>query len=227
MTCSGEAGHTNSGSTSSTSDYSSTGAESSDQLSPSLTSPHIDAVFPDRMSPCDATCSSLDENLNDASDTWRSPSSSPSYTATTFQPVFDSDIRLYIRSPQGALQYSGCPNVSLSPIFEHRFSSVSSMSSGRNSSFDDTDISPLYMPDVLVVSHGGFLKELIAYFCDELGAVLPGGLKTMAKTPYNTAVTKFTVSLSDDGQPRMTCLVLNDRDHLLEADVAVVKVDEI
>ena len=83
------------------------------------------------------------------------------------------------------------------------------------------------VPDVLVVSHGGFLKELIAFFCQELGAVLPDGMKSMRKTPHNTAISKFSVSLNADGQARMSCLMLNDRDHLAQADVTVVKVDEI
>lgn len=79
----------------------------------------------------------------------------------------------------------------------------------------------------MVVSHGGFLKELVAFFCEELDAVLPGGLKTMSKTPFNTAVSKFSVNISDDEKIHTTCLMLNDRDHLLQAEVTVVKVDEI
>lgn len=112
--------------------------------------------------------------------------------------------------------YGSCPNVSLSPLFEHRPSTMSSVSSGRNSSFDDGDMIPLPLADILIVTHGGVLRELIRYFVNTLGCQIPGGKGYMKNVSPNTGISRFTVTLGDSetDPPRLTCLTIHDRDHL-------------
>ena len=137
-------------------------------------------------------------------------------------PVIDSDIRSTITPPRG-VQY-GCPNVSLSPIFEHRLSSISSVSSGRNNSFDEGDVVPSLLAEVLIVAHGGLLKELVGYFIDELGCKVPGGKKNALQVSPNTGISKFTITLGSVGElPKMTCLSIHDKDHLMEEAQALEK----
>ena len=186
--------HQSSGSTSSTSGYSSTEADSMERLCP--LSPDV----------CSAPVSP--GQVFEA--------------ASSFTPVFDSDIRSHIRSPQQTLSH-GCPNVSLSPIFEHRLSSISSMSSGRNSSFDETDGLSLITADVLLVSHGGFLKELLIYFREDLGVKIAD-----LSCPPNASINKFAITVGEDELPKLTCLLNNDKDHLMqEGAEALEKADEI
>ena len=136
------------------------------------------------------------------------------------EPVFDANIRTTIVAPKTADH--GCPNVSLSPIFEHRLPSISSVSSGRNSSFDDGEI-PLLLAEVLVVSHGGFLKELFCHFVDDLGCKIPGGRGYALQVSPNTGLSKFTVSISSGEEPpRLTCLSIHDKDHLMYIDMQPV-----
>ncbi len=190
-----ELSHSNSGSTSSTSGYSSTGADSLEHLGP------LSPVDPSPTNTSPGPGSSMNSSFEDTA-------------IHLFTPVFDSEIRSQIRGPQ-TLQH-GCPNVSLSPIFEHRLSSISSVSSGRNSSFDEADMLPKMAGEVLIVSHGGLIKELILYFVDQLGCKIAGGKNTLMRTPHNTAVSKFTISVGEGGDhPRLTCLYINDKDHLL------------
>ena len=68
---------------------------------------------------------------------------------------------------------------------------------------------------MLVVSHGGLIQQLILHFIDRLGCRIPGGRTAIARSPHNTAVSKFTVSLHEDDLPHLTCLLVYDRDHLL------------
>ena len=67
-----------------------------------------------------------------------------------------------------------------------------------------------------MVSHGGLLFSLIDYFAQELGCSVLGGNTTFLNRIHNTAVSKFTVSLprGEEDPPAVTCLILNDQDHL-------------
>ena len=113
-----------------------------------------------------------------------------------------------------------CPNVSLSPLLEHRLPSVSSVSSGRNSSFDDTDGSPLFIAEVLVVSHGGLLKELIRHIIEDFKCRMPGGKGHALRVGPNASLSKFTITVDDvSDKPIITCLRLHDKDHLLAMDI--------
>ncbi|KAK7107141.1 uncharacterized protein [Littorina saxatilis] len=108
-----------------------------------------------------------------------------------------------------------CPNVSLSPMIEHRLTSISSVSSGRNSSFDDADIVPAVVGEVLVVSHGGLIKELVAHFIEDFNCKIPGGKGHALRVCPNTGVSRFTVTVDDlDCRASVTCQVIHDKDHL-------------
>ena len=119
-------------------------------------------------------------------------------------------------SVTNAGQYGGCPNESSFPIFEHRPSTMSSVSSGRNSSFDDGDMIPLPLADILIVTHGGLIRELIRYFVNTLGCQIPGGQGYTQNVSPNTGISKFTVTLgeSENEPPRLTCQTIHDGDHL-------------
>ena len=232
--------HANSGSTSSTSGYSSTGADSLEhlaQLSPAECVPAVSSASGQGTSP--SSVRSLTLNIGaqqrsfagDGQDTMSSPedhlssSLSPSGGGHVFTPTFDSDIRSSVKatSASGLPQYS-CPNVSLSPILEHRLTSLSSISSGRNTSFDETDI-PIHMTgDVLVVSHGGLIKQMMLYFVDDLGCRIPGGPSVIMSSPYNTALSKFIVGIYNDKEiPRVTCVFVNDKEHLHDSNVEALE----
>lgn len=129
-------------------------------------------------------------------------------------PVSDRDIKRSITMKNTVSQ--DCPNVSLSPLLEHRLSSITSIGSGRNS-FDDTDDVLPIMPEILVVTHGGWLKELFRHFIEDLNCKIPGGKSHALRVGPNASVSKFTVSITDPYEvPSVTCLLLHDKDHLFE-----------
>ncbi|XP_053397380.1 uncharacterized protein LOC123552906 [Mercenaria mercenaria] len=116
-----------------------------------------------------------------------------------------------------------CPNISLSPS-THRLSSISSISSGRNSSFDDIDALPTTLADILVVSHGGFIKETMKYFVDTLGCSVPGVKGHALKVCPNCSISKFTITLDEDTfKPSLTCVTIHDKDHLAGLEVPDAK----
>lgn len=202
-----EGKHDNSGSTSSTSGYSSGGTDSCEQLSPLEPSHSPGASIPHRDED-----GLFQQQMNVGSQLGSSiPISVHSETS----------IRSELQVP------TGCPNVSLSPIAEHRLMSIPSISSGRGS-FDDTDsfLAASYNPDVLLVSHGGLIKEMILYFVHELGCELPGGREAPI-SHYNTSISKFTVDLGEDSKPKQVhCVILNDKDHLIGHDLEVLEKTE-
>ncbi|XP_074662570.1 fructose-2,6-bisphosphatase TIGAR-like [Tubulanus polymorphus] len=108
------------------------------------------------------------------------------------------------------------PNVSLSPLVEQRVTRMSRISSGRNS-FDDSEYIPPLVGEALVVTHGGFIRQLIKYLQSGLDCKLADGsrIKGRWRIP-NTAVSKFLISTSDAelDKTRATCLILNDAEHL-------------
>ncbi|XP_006824445.1 uncharacterized protein LOC102800499, partial [Saccoglossus kowalevskii] len=73
----------------------------------------------------------------------------------------------------------------------------------------------LLTADILVVSHGGFLRELIRHFIYDLECNIPGGNGFALSVIPNTAVSKFTVSFAqNEERPRLTCLFIHDKEHL-------------
>lgn len=113
----------------------------------------------------------------------------------------------------------GNPNVTLSPltpIKHQRLSSISSISSGRNSSFDEFDSIHVNTPDILVISHGGFVKETIRYFVETLNCKITGNKSLAFKVCPNCSLSKFLVQIDEfTGKPSLTCITLHDKDHLI------------
>jgi len=147
-----------------------------------------------------------------------------------------------------------CPNVSLQPIEENILQSekaamtmmeqacfsrsmssgrLESMSSGRmNSSidsFEDWGLAPPTLGDVLIVSHGGLIRELTCHLVEKLGCEWMGSpavfKKEYVQVPKNTAISKFivTLPLADSSthvssslgeKASVICLCINDHDHL-------------
>lgn len=72
--------------------------------------------------------------------------------------------------------------------------------------------------DVLVVSHGGLIKELVKFFVEKLDCEIPGGKGNRLRICHNCSVSKFVVSVprGDDPslQPKVTCLSINSKEHL-------------
>lgn len=137
-------------------------------------------------------------------------------TDAMLTPAQDVEIEASVKAPKAASIYT-CPNVSLSPLFGHRLPSMSSISSGRNS-FDDGEMTPLVIADVLLVSHGGLLKELTSHFMSNLDCRIAGGKRLAYQISPNTGISKFTITLTDDGPPRVTCLLFHNKEHLNEAN---------
>jgi hypothetical protein len=160
----------------------------------------------------------LPSNESQYSDSFgSSPSeSSQSLPGGTFSPslVCDAAMKNLVSSANVHVGL-GCPNVSLSPLVEQRFSRLSSsISSGRNS-FDESELLPPVIADVLLVSHGGCIRELIRYFINELGCQMPGGKNMALKVSPNTGVSRFILSLPDGHErPKVTCIFIHDNAHL-------------
>lgn len=139
-------------------------------------------------------------------------------SAGTF-PVFQTPSPVRSACCDVSISSIGNPNVSLSPIKHQRLSSISSISSGRNSSFDEFDSIHTSMPEILVVSHGGFVKESIRYFVETLNCKIAGNSLAFKVCP-NCSLSKFTVQIDDfTGKPSLTCVTLHDKDHLIGLEV--------
>ena len=136
--------------------------------------------------------------------------------SSTLASVQDRELDVSAKVPRAASIYS-CPNVSLSPLFGHRLPSMSSISSGRNS-FDDGELSAPIIADVLLVSHGGLLKEFTSYFMQTLECKIPGGKRLSMQISPNTGISKFIVTLTDGGLPRVTCSLFHHKEHLNKAN---------
>jgi len=141
--------------------------------------------------------------------------------------LYDPDIRsnMHLINNQ-SLNQAYYPNVSLSPIYEDRFLRMSSISSGRwGGSFDESDFVPLLTANILIVSHGGLIKELMKHFVETLECSIAGGKNKYYKCPFNASISKFTLSFSgDDCIPLITCSHFNDKDHLQDDYTEILEV---
>lgn len=70
--------------------------------------------------------------------------------------------------------------------------------------------------DVLVVSHGGLIKELVKFFVEKLDCEMPGGFRSALRICHNCSVSKFLISVQnvDHSAPEVTCLFFNSKEHL-------------
>ena len=136
--------------------------------------------------------------------------------APTTQPVFQTPSPVRPHCAELTVSSQGNPNVSVSPIKLPRLSSMSSISSGRNSSFDEFDSVHISSADILVVSHGGFIKQAIYYFVETLNCKIPGNKSVAFKVCPNCSMSKFSVQVDElTGKASLTCVTLHDKDHLI------------
>lgn len=86
------------------------------------------------------------------------------------------------------------------------------------SSNDETESALDIIGNVLVVSHGGFLKELVLYFVEKLGCSVPGGKKQATRISPNAGLSKFTISLTENEEDaaKIICHQIHDKHHLSE-----------
>lgn len=70
---------------------------------------------------------------------------------------------------------------------------------------------------VLVVSHGGLLMELLAYFVKELKCILSESQRARFRIIPNAGVSKFAVQIGDGTKafPKVICLSVFETDHLV------------
>ena len=137
-----------------------------------------------------------------------------------------------------------CPNVSLEVEDAVRsLERESSTGSGCHVDFGDSDDPPAQSPglcaNVLVVSHGGFISQLLGHFADDFNCCLPGGEKITSTVTPNAALSRFlvTVSQNDDDNKNdpecvrnfvwIRCVALHDKDHLAnDVDVEPLPLSE-
>jgi len=81
--------------------------------------------------------------------------------------------------------------------------------------------------NVLVVSHGGLLREMIRHFVEELGCGVPGGKGQALRISPNTGLSKFTVTADEKEKPRIICLSIHDKDHLVSARMESVSTNAL
>ncbi|XP_054723114.1 fructose-2,6-bisphosphatase TIGAR-like [Uloborus diversus] len=141
----------------------------------------------------------------------------------------DDTIRSQIISSTSDLPNIECPNVSLSPLVDQNFIVSSAFSNSSQdgdvqherrlsvcSSCDDVDSGPTLVANILVVSHGGWLRELFRHFVEDLECSVPGGKKQALRISPNAGLSKFTVSLEEhDRHPKIICLQIHDKQHLI------------
>ncbi|XP_071942194.1 fructose-2,6-bisphosphatase TIGAR B-like [Antedon mediterranea] len=69
--------------------------------------------------------------------------------------------------------------------------------------------------NILIVSHGVLLKELIRHFVEDLSCIIPGGKGKALRTSPNTGVSQFMVHIGEDGQVlQLECLMVHSIQHL-------------
>nr|XP_028584629.1 fructose-2,6-bisphosphatase TIGAR [Podarcis muralis] len=78
--------------------------------------------------------------------------------------------------------------------------------------------------NILVVSHGAFMRSWVGYFISDLACTLPSALsKTeLSSVSPNTGISRFNIKLEmrEDSKPKIHCVFLNRDDHLGEKMMA-------
>lgn len=137
--------------------------------------------------------------------------------------------------PDPAGRSSTCPNA---PLTGEEAVVVQSLGSVSSMDFEDPDdvAAGVHSPpshggvsvaNVLVVSHGGFISQLLGHFADDFDCRRPGGdAKISVMVTPNAGLSRFLVTVSprcsDTNDPTCSsgrsvsiqCLTLHDKDHL-------------
>jgi len=160
---------------------------------------------------------------------WDSSPASTSHCLAISESEFNQNV---LPGPGG---WMTCPNVSLAAenVVRQSLARVSSIGSGCNVDFEDSDDSVAarsqrVCANVLVVSHGGFISQLLGHFADDFSCCLPGGTKITSTVTPNAGLSRFFVTISrcEDGEKNsetmeydgksvwLRCVALHDKDHL-------------
>ncbi|XP_064490193.1 fructose-2,6-bisphosphatase TIGAR-like [Ornithodoros turicata] len=97
------------------------------------------------------------------------------------------------------------------PCTEEQVSINESATSSGSSLGDDE--CPALVANVLIVSHGAFLREMVRHLVDNFGCHVPGN-RAQTLSP-NGAVSRFTIDLCVHEGSRAVCHEFHDREHLM------------
>uniref|UniRef100_A0A8D0HNU8 Fructose-2,6-bisphosphatase TIGAR n=1 Tax=Sphenodon punctatus TaxID=8508 RepID=A0A8D0HNU8_SPHPU len=84
---------------------------------------------------------------------------------------------------------------------------------------DSKRVNEVLDANILVVSHGAYMKNWIGYFVSDLECTLPSSLtkSQLSSVSPNTGISHFIIKLENGGdiiKPRISCIGLNRDDHL-------------
>lgn len=85
---------------------------------------------------------------------------------------------------------------------------------------DIEDHKQSFVANVLVVSHGGAIRQLVRYFADELASEFPvGSHRKMEFVSPNTGISKFEIFFNEQTKlpDFVRCIYLHNAEHLKEA----------
>ncbi|CAH1798416.1 unnamed protein product [Owenia fusiformis] len=128
--------------------------------------------------------------------------------------VFFEDLCQTMRNTYKDSSTDRCSDLGISPIHGTPRSRTLSTGSGRITSSDDEELTPSLSADVLIVTHGGFLKAIIKTFIDDYNCVMTIGKGLALRISPNCGLSKFKVYLEEDRKPHIVCLALHEADHL-------------
>lgn len=80
--------------------------------------------------------------------------------------------------------------------------------------------------NILVVSHGAYMRNWIGYFVSDLNCTLPENLtkSQLSSVSPNTGVSHFIIKLENENllKPKITCVCLNQDSHLVDVGAECV-----
>ncbi|XP_068810181.1 fructose-2,6-bisphosphatase TIGAR isoform X3 [Struthio camelus] len=93
-------------------------------------------------------------------------------------------------------------------------------------SSDNGGASKLLDANILVVSHGAYMRNWIGYFVSDLNCTLPATLtkSQLSSVSPNTGVSHFTIKLDNENilKPEINCVCLNQDSHLVDVSAECV-----
>ncbi|XP_054657388.1 fructose-2,6-bisphosphatase TIGAR isoform X2 [Grus americana] len=93
-------------------------------------------------------------------------------------------------------------------------------------SSDNSGASKILDANILVVSHGAYMRNWIGYFVSDLNCTLPTNLtkSQLSSVSPNTGVSHFIIKLENGNllKPEITCVCLNQDSHLVDVGAECV-----
>ncbi|XP_017679452.1 PREDICTED: fructose-2,6-bisphosphatase TIGAR isoform X1 [Lepidothrix coronata] len=123
------------------------------------------------------------------------------------------------KEPGGSSRSSGTPKE------QFVFPWTNHCSEGEPSS-EGSGSSKMLDANILVVSHGAYMRNWIGYFVSDLNCTLPANLtkSQLSSVSPNTGVSHFVVKLENGNlsKPEITCVCLNQDSHLVDVGAECV-----